>query len=474
MYHLKLSTLVFTAGLLASGSVMGSDIENFNSRKGVPLKELKSKLQNSCWTFHQFDINQHGWNPSIEGDGAMVSSNTALQSGNAGIYTPLLTVKSSLSVSFNYKFNEDFEPTAARWIKLCLANAANEIVHVLDQLDLNGYQATSIRSFSTKYSNLEAGEYRLLLLYGGTGGSSRIAIDELTTSAEYKFPKGCDAAPSISHIRIAGRADRTASGSLLTDQSDVIQKPFLVEHAQNGKVELFPDGTFVFIPHNGFKGKSATFSYRLCNDQGNHLCSDPIDVTINFPGEHLVKFNGSYEGDGNVELAWHTNSTSDISRFDLERSTDGKNWKSAGTIHAAKLSPAAGNHYSYIDKVGKNTALKNDLYYRLKQITADGEVNTSNLMIVRVYNKRTLTMICVAPHPDKREVAVNVQLNENSMVTMRIYDHTNATIIHRSIEAPRGLNNLVIDGTRDLIPGNYLLEVIVNSKDRMMVNLIKE
>jgi hypothetical protein len=157
----------------------------------------------------------------------------------------------------------------------------------------------------------------------------------------------------------------------------------------------------------------------------------------------------------------------------VERSIDGKKWMSAGTVQA-RNNLTTGNDYTYIDKVGKNTALKNDLYYRLKQTGLNGEVNTSRTMIVRVYNKRTLTMICVAPNPEKREVAVNVQLQENSMVTLRVFDHTNNTVIHKSVEVNAGINNIVVEGSRDLVPGNYMLEVIVNSKERMLVKLTKE
>ena len=71
-------------------------------------------------------------------------------------------------------------------------------------------------------------------------------------------------------------------------------------------------------------------------------------------------------------------------RFELERSINGREWENSGTVFAGNTLKQ--NDYTYIDKVGKNIALKKDLYYRLKQVKSDGTSATSRLLIVRVYN----------------------------------------------------------------------------------------
>ncbi len=469
--HNKICRSSFIAALLlASATSFANTIENFNSRPGVPVKQLRGMLQNSCWTFHQFDVNQNGWNKAIEGDGSMVSAAGALNAGNAGIYTPLLNVIGTINVSFVYGFNEDFSAPDTRWLKICLADANNNIVHELQTINIDGKKASKLEQVAATFKDIKEGEYRLAILYGGTGGSAAIAIDEFQTSAAYKFEGGCYSAPEAYAKIFVGEADRTAKGKLIETSGKNI---YLERHPDNGRVDLFPDGTFVFIPDTGFKGKSTSFLYRVCSEGSNNLCSDPIVAKINFPAAKLVKFNGSYKSNGQVELAWNTEADSETRKFEVERSTDGRSWESAGII-LAKQSVSNGADYTYIDKVGKNTALKKDIYYRLRQTDQQGEITTSNPMIVRVYNTRSLTMICVAPNPSKREIAVNVQLQEPSMVTTRVYDRSQNTVLHSTVEADEGVNNIVVEGSRDLIPGNYVLEVIVNSKERMLVKLTKE
>lgn len=471
MYNIS-RNILFASAIFASAIASANNSENFNSRKGVSLKDVRANLQNACWTFHHFDVNINGWNPSIEGDGAMVSNSSALNSGNAGIYTPILDIKAPLNVRFHYRFNSDFAAGDVRWIKLCLANANNQVVQVLDQFELNGVNATAIHKYSTTFENTSQGEFRLVIFYGGSGGAAAIAIDELTTSAPLYYKDGCHLAPLPQLLQLNGEHDRSAQGQLLPSDSHQ-QKAFLVRNAENGKVELFPDGTFVFIPDTGFKGKNTSFIYRVCNDNGNNLCSEPVTVKINFPSNRLISFDGSYKSNGKVELAWNTEKGNNIRRFEIERSTDGHSWAKSAVIPAND--PATNvNVYTYTDHVGKNTALKKDLYYRIRHTDSEGVSNTSKPMIVRIYNKSSLTMICVAPNPTKREIAVNVQLQETSMVTMRIYDRSQNTLIHRTVQAEAGVNNIVVEGSRELAPGNYLLEVIVNSKERMLVKLIKE
>ena len=463
--------LVFAGILSASAAIAGAG-ENFNSRKGISIHEIRMSLQSSCWTFHHFDVNNNGWNPKIEGDGAMVSDINALQYGNAGIYTPVLSIKSSIDVSFEYAFNEDFDAASSRWIKICLANASNEIVQELETVDLIGVNAARSKKYSTEFKNITPGEYRLVLTYGGKGGTATIAIDELKTSAPFKYAGGCNNAPLAIRDNITGMADRRASGSLIDNDKEKNNESltaYLIKGSRDGKVELKEDGTFTFTPDKNFKGNSTSFVYKIC-DEAN-LCSPEATVYIHFPAGSLVEFRGSYRYDGNVELTWNAEPGNNIEKFELERNVEGKGWQSSGTISAKKSS---GNVYTFIDDVGKNKVLKNDIYYRLKQITGDGSVATSRMLIVRVYNTKTVSMISVTPNPSKSDIAVNVQLQENSMVAMRIINTSGAIVLHKTTDAVQGNNNILVEGSSKLKPGLYTLEVIVNSKERMLVKLLKE
>jgi hypothetical protein len=473
----KIAAHLFAALLIGvTASAAPNASENFNSRKGTPLRQLKALLQNNCWTFHHFDINQNGWNPAIEGDGAMVADINALEFSNSGIYTPMLVVPGQIDVSFTYKFNHEFSESEKRWIRICLANAQNEVIQVLEEININGAHATKEKKYSTGFKNIHSGEYRLVLLYGGSGGNASIAIDNINTSAQLRYDGGCNSAPMAMRETVTGTPGRTASGYLIDATASPSLKAFLVKGSADGTVTIQPDGAFEFRPNNNFSGRATTFVYRICDESGANLCSEPNTIRINFPtksNSQLVDFRGSYKYDGNVELAWVTQTGSSFNKFEVERSMDGYNWKKSGTI-AAQQQRAYGNDYTYVDKVSKNTALKRDLYYRLRQVDADGTVSLSRLMVLRVYNTPTLTMISVTPNPLKKDLSVNVQLHESCYVSMRLRDESGNTVLSKIVEADKGVSNLLVEGSHLLRPGLYVLELIVNSKERMLVKLIKE
>jgi hypothetical protein len=461
--------------MFSAMTVAAETAENFNSRKGVAIPNVKAKLQNSCWTFHNFDVNQDGWNPQIEGDGAMVANLQAMKYNYSGIYTPVLNVPTNISISFDYVFSNNFSSSSKRWMKVCLANANNEIIQVLETVDFIGAGAKLTKKYSTEFRNITPGEYRLVLQYGGTGETARIAVDDLKISAPFKYESGCNNSPVILKSKITGRPDRTAFGSLLLDEknaNDNKLNAYLIKGSSHGEVKLNADGTFIFTPNKGFEGTSTSFVYKVCEDGAGNLCSANTTVNIEFPNAStsLVDFKGSYKYNGNVELIWNTALNNTITKFSLERSFDGHKWEYAGTV---SNNPDA-NIYAYIDNVGKGAALKRDIYYRLKQTNADGNMLVSKLLIVRVYNSKTLTMISVTPNPSVNDITANVQLQESSYVSMRVMNKEGKAVIRKVVEAAPGLNTFTVDGSSKLEPGAYILELIVNSNERMLVKLIKE
>jgi hypothetical protein len=240
------------------------------------------------------------------------------------------------------------------------------------------------------------------------------------------------------------------------------------------------NGTFTFTPNAGFSGSSTHFTYKLCDQGLGVLCSNDATVTINFPTAaacilpvSLVDFNGLYRNNGKVELNWLTNFEQNSDRFEIERSFDGTDWQKVGVLKAQGISSVR-KSYSFTDEAGRNTAIKKDLYYRLKQIDLDNKSAYSRILIVRVYNTQSTKMISVTPNPSKNDISVNVQLNEGSFIVMKVINTNGNEVMKKSLKASEGSNSFMLEGTSKLQRGMYALEVIVNSKERMIVKLMKE
>ena len=172
-----------------------------------------------------------------------------------------------------------------------------------------------------------------------------------------------------------------------------------------------------------------------------------------------------------IDLQWNVANGNHYAHFYIERSFDGMNFEKVGEVTGNTT--VAAQDYSYTDYVKPAVARKNDLYYRIKQIGGDQESSYSKILIVRMYNTKSVTAVSVTPDPTVNDILVNVQLKENSFVAITVKDDKGSQIMKKSTRAEFGANSFSLDGTSKLTPGSYQLEVIINSNERMTMQLVK-
>lgn len=448
--------------------------ENFNTRNGVALTQIKGYLQNHCWALPDFDVTR----VNTDGDGWLVPGATITANQRTGIYTPVLDVSDHINISFNWQFDQAFEKGTRRWVKIYLTDPNNIVITRLDSFECSRITAQSVYTYNKSFTSFQPGIYKVYLNYQGTGGTTRIAIDQLVISAPLHYAEGCNTSPVAENDNIIGFPDHTASGQVTSNDRDADHDRFnayLIGNSPDGKVVLRGDGSFTFTPNPDFTGHSTTFTYKVCDNGYGRLCSPDATVKLSFPDEavSLNDFAGLYNDGGNVVLKWTTGYEFNNNRFEIERSLDGRKWSTAGSVKTQGTSTTK-KVYSFNDEVGKNTALKKDLYYRLKQVDNSGKVATSRLLVVRVYNTPTVKMVSVTPNPAKNDISVTAQLNESSYVALKILNADGAIVMNKASKVDAGASNFIMEGSSNLQPGAYTLDVTVNSKERMLVKLIKE
>ena len=471
------SIITLIAALFAMTGVFAQiTTENFNSSNEAGLSQVKGFLQSHCWQFHDFDIN-NGWDPAIEGDGAMVSGTGASSNQNAGIISPLLSLNGTTSVFFKYKFSANV--TDRRWLKVFIANADNALMTLLDSVELTGASNTILYTYDKVLPSNISGCYKIYINYQGTGGDNRIAIDQLTLGAPTCYNGGCNQPPIAVNDFFGGTNTYTATGNVLPNDHDPesnVLTAQLVSNSPDGNVTLQSFGTFTFTPNPGFKGQSTSFTYIVCDDGSPSMCSDAATVTIVFQGNSalpvtLTDFGAVYAND-QVNVKWTTTFEMNNDHFEVERSLDGTSFKSVGTVKGQGVS-AIKHNYQFNDDISKNVLNRNDIYYRLKQVDADGKASYTKVLVVRVYRTKSLQSLSVTPNPAINDIKVNVQLNENSYIVMKVANSNGIEVVRKTTRGSTGSNTFSLEGTSHLQAGVYFLEVIINSNERMMVKLIK-
>jgi hypothetical protein len=170
----------------------------------------------------------------------------------------------------------------------------------------------------------------------------------------------------------------------------------------------------------------------------------------------LVSFTAEAEGTA-ARLAWRTASENNSVRFEIERSLDGKAFSGIGEV-AAQGSKVGVTDYAFRDgQTPKSPAL---VYYRLRQVDADGSAAYSPVRAVRVGGPGLLT---VYPNPARSAVAVT-GLAAGTVV--EVLDAVGRAVAHATAEA---------DGTaRLMLPTGLPTGVYVMRSGAQAVRLVVE
>jgi len=185
----------------------------------------------------------------------------------------------------------------------------------------------------------------------------------------------------------------------------------------------------------------------------------------------LVTFNAA-SGKNFFSLTWNSMGEIPCDHYDIERSNDGVTYKKVGEVKGFSNSSSE-ETYSFRDNFRPLIARKNDFYYRLRLVDANGQASYSKVLIARMYNTKTLASLSVTPDPTINDILVNVQLKENAFVVMKITDQQGNQLIRKAERAENGLMTYRMEGSNQLHAGRYFLEVIVNSNERLTMQLEK-
>lgn len=160
----------------------------------------------------------------------------------------------------------------------------------------------------------------------------------------------------------------------------------------------------------------------------------------------LLSFQGEWiENKGN-NLTWATAWEKDNDHFDVQRSTDAKNFETIGRItDVGNGTSSATQSYAYVDAQNSQDVL----YYRLKQVDLDGKVTYSEIIAVR-HDVDTRLSLVVYPNPVVEQLTV--KLSGNQPTGIRIYSISGTQVLDQE-----GATESV--DVRSLPTGHYIIEV---------------
>ncbi|MGB0929214.1 MAG: SdrD B-like domain-containing protein, partial [Chitinophagales bacterium] len=172
-------------------------------------------------------------------------------------------------------------------------------------------------------------------------------------------------------------------------------------------------------------------------------CRETLSVEsqncVTLPVE-LIDFNGEVQEQGNY-LTWATASELNNDFFTLEYSLDGENFKFLTYINGQGTTSAA-NRYDFLHENAPNGIV----YYQLSQTDFDG--TRENLGVISLTRKAAafdLQIENIAPIPAQNFTNVSFSVNEESPVTIELYDAAGRLVIAQTLDATTGMNQVRLD-----------------------------
>ncbi len=210
---------------------------------------------------------------------------------------------------------------------------------------------------------------------------------------------------------------------------------------QNNKDQISIDGVLKF---SGTQGTQTGYSYA-----DTSTGSSPNGFVMGTLPVHFTSFFAKRSGT-EVVLNWSTSEEKNNSHFEIEKSTDGRNWKLIGII-MGNGTAANSNQYGYTDK----KELSAVMYYRILQVDLNGQKNYSSVKIVRsTENKKQANVY--ASSKNTIAIDINGETKSNMMVTVV---NLNGQVVARQLIGSASYKVTMI------IPGNVNGIFVVNMRD---------
>lgn len=164
----------------------------------------------------------------------------------------------------------------------------------------------------------------------------------------------------------------------------------------------------------------------------------------------ISSFTGSYTNKASL-LRWTTENEINISKYTVERSTDGRTFNEIGFVNAN------GSHeYTFTDATAKT--LIN--FYRLK-ITGPGELKYTG--VVKVLSDVFAGKVNLYPSPAVNSVNAEFISQNIDVAALQMTDATGRTVMQKLIPVQQGYNNLSMD-VNTLNKGIYILKITIADK----------
>jgi hypothetical protein len=180
----------------------------------------------------------------------------------------------------------------------------------------------------------------------------------------------------------------------------------------------------------------------------------PVDVILPVK---MLAFSVTAEGNSKVQLNWTSTQEVNFRGYEVERSADGRSWKTIGFV-SSKFISDLNNQYHYTDI----DPLSGKSYYRLKLVSMDNSIDYSVTRSVEMVARNS--WMTIKPNPVQGFAMLEYRLSNAEKVTISVLDVNGRTVLTRTAAAMQGLNQVNMNEWSRFQPGIYVVRIVSTSE----------
>ncbi len=197
-----------------------------------------------------------------------------------------------------------------------------------------------------------------------------------------------------------------------------------------------------------YNAQTIQIGFEGVSDFGNIIGLD--DINISYLGTvpvTMLSFDAVRAGKSN-NLLWTTTNEINSSRFEIERSTNGINYVSIGSINTIG-NGSSKQSYRFMDA----SPAKGNNYYRIKSIDLD---NSYKLSVVRNVKNLGFVEMVINPNPVASTINISLEAEASEIASIIITDLSGRKVYAGTKNVIAGSNNIPVD-VNNLNKGIYIV-----------------
>jgi hypothetical protein len=206
---------------------------------------------------------------------------------------------------------------------------------------------------------------------------------------------------------------------------------------------------------SAYNGQTVQLGFEAISQYGNAIGIDDINITSNIVlPVTMLNFDARRAGKVN-NLTWTTTQEINSQKFEVERSIDGTNFSSIGTVNAAG-NTTTNTSYRFVD----NKPVKGTNFYRLRSIDNDNAYKFSNIKSVKNLGTPELA---INPNPVAEIMKIALEAEYAEKASIVITDLSGRRVHTSAAQVFAGANQINIP-VQQLSKGTYLVMIQLNNE----------